>query len=54
METIIFEQDGAIIVIKKLYDDGYATTLQEGLALELQADTNLTNTNDQLTKFKGS
>ncbi|MEM6317231.1 MAG: enoyl-CoA hydratase/isomerase family protein [Bacteroidota bacterium] len=41
----------AIKAIKKLYDDGYATTLKEGLAIEMAADTKLSNTDEQLGQF---
>lgn len=42
----------AIVSIKKLYDDGYATTLKEGLHLELNADTRLSDTGENLSQFQ--
>ena len=42
----------AIVAIKALYDDGFATTLREGLALELAADNNLSSTAARLQQFK--
>lgn len=42
----------AIKAIKRLYNEGYNTTLQEGLQIELAADTRLPDTNDQLAKFQ--
>lgn len=42
----------AIQAIKKLYDEGYAVTLKEGLELEAQADTRLSETDDLLGQFQ--
>lgn len=42
----------AIKAIKRLYNEGYNTTLQEGLLLELAADTYLPDTDVQLAKFQ--
>ena len=41
----------AIQAIKRLYDQGYAGTLREGLALEAQADTRLSETDALLGQF---
>jgi len=41
----------AIKVIKILYNQGFETTLKEGLILEQNADTALKNTGEQLNKF---
>lgn len=42
----------AIKAIKRLYNEGYNTTLREGLLLELAADTYLPDTDVQLAKFQ--
>ena len=42
----------AIIKIKRLYDDGWHTTLAEGLRIELETDTSLTATDDQIDQFE--
>ena len=42
----------AILAIKKLYNEGYATTLTEGLKLEEAADSRLTSTGDQIAQFE--
>lgn len=42
----------AIKAIKRLYNEGYNTTLREGLLLELAADTYLPDTDAQLAKFQ--
>lgn len=42
----------AISAIKKLYNEGYNTTLKEGLQMELDADPYLPGTDEYLAKFK--
>ena len=42
----------AIQAIKRLYDDGYAGTFREGLALEAGADTRLSDTDENLRQFQ--
>ncbi|MEM7374440.1 MAG: enoyl-CoA hydratase/isomerase family protein [Bacteroidota bacterium] len=42
----------AISVIKHLYDEGYAGTLRDGLELESNADTRLSDTDAQLSQFQ--
>lgn len=42
----------AITAIKALYDEGYHTTLKEGLDLELNAFTQLSDTADNLEQFE--
>ena len=42
----------AIKAIKRLYNEGYNTTLREGLLIELAADTYLPDTDAQLAKFQ--
>lgn len=52
VQEILGNSFEAIAAIKKLYNDGYSTTLKEGLALELEADTALGSTDDRLSGFK--
>jgi enoyl-CoA hydratase/carnithine racemase len=42
----------AIVAIKKLYNGGFNTTLKEGLQMELDADTRLASTDDQIAQFQ--
>lgn len=42
----------AIGVIKRLYNEGYETTLKEGIAIEEAADTKLVSADEYLAKFK--
>lgn len=42
----------AIVKIKRLYDDGWHTTLAEGLLIEYGTDTTLTATDDQINSFR--
>ena len=42
----------AIQHIKELYNQGYHTTLSEGLRIESEAESRLVNTNDNLSTFK--
>lgn len=42
----------AIIGIKRLYDQGYHTTLGEGLEIELSADTRLGDTDNNIQAFE--
>ena len=42
----------AIKVIKSLYNEGYQKTLEEGLLIELRADTELDDTKDNLGQFE--
>jgi len=42
----------AIVKIKQLYDDGYHTTLGEGLEIERHADIRIGDTSDQLSQFE--
>ncbi len=42
----------AIAVIKRLYNDGWATTLAEGLQIELDEDPNLSDTSSMLDQFE--
>ena len=41
----------AIARIKKLYDQGYATTLEAGLEIESKADTDMADTSSELAQF---
>ncbi len=56
VNKIIKEIEGnsfeAIVRIKQLYNDGYMTTLREGLDLEYNADSRLGSTGDQLAQFE--
>ncbi len=51
-EEISANSHEAIVAIKKLYDDGYHTTLSEGLRLELETDTQLGDTTDNISQFE--
>ena len=42
----------AILAIKKLYNEGFHTTLAKGLELETNAEVQLSSTQEQLSKFK--
>ena len=42
----------SMMAIKKLYDDGYLTTLEEGLQLEEQAFTRIGDTAENLAQFE--
>lgn len=52
IDDILANNMEAIGAIKQLYDDGYATTLKEGLQIEADADSHLSGTNEQLQKFQ--
>ena len=49
---IIENSQEAITAIKHLYDEGFKTTLREGLRLELEADTQLSDTGENLNQFE--
>ena len=42
----------AIVKIKRLYDDGWDTTLAEGMKIEYTTDTHLENTDDEIGQFE--
>lgn len=52
IEEILTNSFEAIAAIKKLYNQGYATTLKEGLLIEYNADTNLQSTDENLSDFE--
>jgi enoyl-CoA hydratase/carnithine racemase len=52
VEDIVGNSFEAIIGIKRLYDEGYHTTLGEGLEIELKADTRLGDTDDNIQAFE--
>ena len=52
MQDILGNSFEAIVAIKRLYDKGYETTLKEGLEIEANADTRLSSTDENLSKFK--
>lgn len=51
IEEITSNSFEAIAAIKKLYDQGYETTLKEGLNIELNADFKLENTDDMISDY---
>ena len=51
-EDILHNSFEAIVAIKKLYDQGYHTTLGEGLKIELNADTRLMDTSENIQAFE--
>lgn len=52
VEEICGNSPEAIARIKSLYDQGYATTLEEGLRIEASADTQLSDTGSNLSQFE--
>lgn len=52
IDEILANSFEAIAAIKKLYNQGYETTLKEGLQIEYNADTNLQSTNENLSDFQ--
>ncbi len=51
VEDIVKNDAGAIRAIKQLYNDGFATTLSEGLEIELATDPFLPNTGKNIDNF---
>ncbi len=51
VEDILSNSFEAIVAIKKLYNTGFQTTLQEGLQIEYDADTRLSDTSENLKNF---
>jgi len=52
IDDILGNSFEAIAAIKKLYNQGYETTLKEGLLIEYNADTNLQSTSENLSDFQ--
>lgn len=52
IDEILANSFEAIAAIKKLYNQGYETTLKEGLLIEYNADTNLQDTSESLSEFE--
>lgn len=52
VNDILQNSQEAIGAIKRLYNDGWATTLTEGLAIELAADPKLSETATMLSQFE--
>lgn len=51
-EDIQANSQETIAAIKRLYNQGWATTLSEGLALEYNDQTELSDTKDNLSAFE--
>ena len=52
IDEILGNSFEAIAAIKKLYNQGYETTLKEGLLIEYNADTDLQSTSENLSDFQ--
>jgi len=51
IDEILANSFEAITAIKQLYNQGYETTLKEGLEIEYNADTNLKSTDEMLADY---
>lgn len=52
ISEILANDHESMMAIKSLYDEGFATTLAEGLSLEQNANTEIKGTSDNLSQFE--